>query len=155
MKTIFILLLLLGFLSCGKNPSSPSRNRSLQTVTDPGYFYLMNDYRIKLGLLPLTYSSVIEEEAKTHSEWMASGKGPFGHEGWEERCKRLRTHYRSLRCGEIVAMGQKTPERVLEAWLGSPPHRASIEFAEWTHTGVGVARNTDGKLFWTQIFLKL
>lgn len=155
MKTFFILLLLAVLLSCGKKSQEDQSFKSIDALSSSSYVILMNDYRMRMGLAPLIYSKAIEISASEHSREMALGNRPFGHEGWKERCKFLRAELKSKSCGEIVAVGQKSDEDVLESWLSSAPHRNSIEKPDWTHTGVGVFRNKNGRLFWTQIFLKL
>lgn len=156
MKTL-IALMLLTLVGCGKTEKKsvliPEGRRD--EVTTPGYVQLVNEYRSKLGLSVLTYSPMIEELAQGHSLWMSQGPGRFGHYGWKNRCKQLRRELRSDMCGEIVAFGQKTPESVLEAWLGSPSHRRTIENPEWTHTGVGLVYNSDGRPYWTQVFIRI
>lgn len=156
MKTFILLLALLGLVACGKDSSGSKPDGKFEPVKpDDSYFHLVNEYREQLGLDRLKYLSAIEVEALDHSEWMAGGAGRFGHFGWKGRCKRLRTKLRAYACGEIVAMGQKTPNDVLLAWLSSPPHRAAIEDPKWTHTGIGIAKNSEGRLYWTQMFLSL
>jgi uncharacterized protein YkwD len=54
--------------------------------------------------------------------------------------------------GENVAAGHTSPATVMAAWLGSPGHRANIERPEYQAIGVGVARATGGKHYWTQDF---
>lgn len=109
---------------------------------------------MKLGLKPLTYSDTVEELALEHSHWM-SKSNQFGHAGWKERCRKLRSEESAVNCGEIVARGQESAESVLEAWLSSSPHKKSIENPEWTHTGIGVAEDADGRKYWTQMFIKI
>lgn len=159
MKTFFILLILMGLASCGKNSSDSNKTITIRPVkpapSTSNYFDIVNDYRVKLGLRPLIHSAIIQEVAYGHSRYMSEGWGRFGHAGWRTRCGRLRAETRADLCGEIVAMGQATPEAVLEAWLGSPPHRAAIENPRYTHTGIGVAKNNEGRLYWTQMFLEL
>jgi len=155
MKTFFILLLLAVLLSCGKESDKSLAYDSPYTFKDYRYMGLFNEHRIRLGLPPLTYLKSIEKTATQHSMDMAEGKRPFGHEGLKERCKILKAEFKSTACGEIVAAGQGNGEEVLESWLRSPPHRDSIEKPSWTHTGLSVFKNKNGRLFWTQIFLKL
>jgi uncharacterized protein YkwD len=155
MKTFIFLVILAVLLSCGKSSSDSSRTKKQESVSDSSYFSLMNEYRMKLGLKPLILSALIQDIALEHSEWMADGAGPFGHEGWKERCRRLRVEYDAAGCGEIVARGQKTPEEALEAWLSSPPHRKSLENPAWTHTGIGISTSASGQVYWTQMFLKV
>lgn len=155
MKTYLFFLILALLLSCGKGGESGSGGfRTSEDLRTFGYFELMNSYRVSLGLTPLKYLNDIEDVAREHSLWMSQG-GLFGHYGWRKRCSELRKKLDSFACGEIVAMGQKTPEAVLTAWINSEPHRESIEKPDWTHTGVSVEVSSSGRHYWTQIFLRL
>lgn len=149
-------MVLVTLASCGKNESGKSnRERSQNPVTTENSLTdLMNKHRRSIGLRALKYNLQIEDVAVEHSAYMATG-GAFGHGGWRSRCARLRVEFGANNCGEIVAMGQATPEAVLRAWLNSPPHRRAIENPEFTHTGIGIAKNRYGRIYWTQLFLKI
>jgi chitodextrinase len=54
--------------------------------------------------------------------------------------------------GENIAWGYTTAQSVVNGWLGSPGHKANIENPNFTSTGVGVASNAAGQLYWTQSF---
>lgn len=56
--------------------------------------------------------------------------------------------------GENIAMGQTTPEEVVNDWMNSPGHRANILSATYTQTGVGYAKNKNGTVYWSQMFIK-
>lgn len=56
--------------------------------------------------------------------------------------------------GENIAMGQRTPQAVMTAWMNSPGHRSNILGASYTQIGVGLARNKNGTSYWTQMFIK-
>jgi uncharacterized protein YkwD len=154
MKTFLILLVLFGLAACGKKDHDSRPEREINPITENKYLELVNRHRKSIGLKALKYDLIIEDVAVDHAEYMATG-GAFGHGGWRSRCNRLRAEFDADSCGEIVAMGQTTPEDVLKAWLKSPPHRQSIENPEWTHTGVGLAKNKFGRTYWTQLFLKI
>ncbi len=159
MKTAILICLLLGVASCGKKSSSSShKERHHDEVTDDSfeeeYIKHLNNYRDSLGLRKLQYVKVIEDVATEHSAYMASGIGRFGHWGWKNRCNKLLNELQGRNCAEIVAMGQKTPLDVLNAWINSPTHRRRIEDRSATHTGLGVRKNKDGIVFWTQIFIE-
>lgn len=158
MKTLMLLFLLVGTFSCGKNENKKFvqiPERSTDPVVTPEYLNLFNNYRMQLGLRPLTYSPIIEEVAAGHSLWMSQGLGRFGHYGWKSRCRKLNRELRSDMCGEIIAFGQKSPEAVLQAWIDSPSHRKSLENPEWTHTGLGLVWNSKGRPYWTQVFVRI
>jgi hypothetical protein len=162
MKHILFLVCILGFshLSFSQVPVVQSPWEEAHEVSswpiDPlEYHKLMNEYRVSIGLKPLEYLVPVEKVARYHSQGMASKKRPFGHIGWQYRCKWLNKSLKAKNCGEIVAFGQKTPEAVLKAWIESQDHRESLEKPDWTHTGLGIARNSYGRIYWTQMFVKL
>ncbi|RHW41738.1 SCP-like extracellular protein [Neobacillus notoginsengisoli] len=56
--------------------------------------------------------------------------------------------YRSA--GENIAMGQRTPQEVVQAWMNSEGHRQNILNRDFTHIGVGFEQ---GGYYWTQMFI--
>ncbi|WP_379150678.1 CAP domain-containing protein [Paenibacillus sp. sgz5001063] len=50
--------------------------------------------------------------------------------------------------GENIAMGQKTPQEVMTAWMNSTGHRANILSANFNYIGVGYDNN-----YWVQEFI--
>lgn len=50
--------------------------------------------------------------------------------------------------GENIAMGQKTPQEVVTAWMNSEGHRANILNANFNYIGVGYDNN-----YWVQMFI--
>ncbi len=54
--------------------------------------------------------------------------------------------------GENIAMGHKTPEAVVKAWMESPGHRQNILNVDFRNIGIGVY-NDNGTIYWTQMFI--
>ncbi|WP_044340382.1 CAP domain-containing protein [Rossellomorea aquimaris] len=54
---------------------------------------------------------------------------------------------------ENIAVGQKTPESVVNAWMNSPGHRKNILNKQVTHIGVGTAKDPSQGIYWTQMFI--
>jgi uncharacterized protein YkwD len=52
--------------------------------------------------------------------------------------------------GENIAMGQSTPQAVVNAWMNSEGHRANILSTSYTQIGVGYVANGN---YWTQWFI--
>ena len=52
--------------------------------------------------------------------------------------------------GENIAMGQRTPEEVVNAWMNSEGHRANILNASFTQIGMGYVAEGN---YWTQMFI--
>ena len=56
--------------------------------------------------------------------------------------------------GENIAKGQRTPQEVMNAWMNSPGHRSNILSPSFSHIGVGLARDKNGRTYWTQMFIR-
>src|SRR5690606_26416974 len=107
MKIVSILFIFLSFLSCGKNSTTNSTEKTQQEIISNTYLDMVNQHRKSLGLRTLIQSETIKEIAQKHSDSMANGKVRFGHSGWKQRCGELNSALGSSACSEIVAMGQK------------------------------------------------
>jgi uncharacterized protein YkwD len=115
----------------------------------------VNRHRRARGLAPLDLDSRVARQARLHSQAMAAGTTPFGHDGFEGRVEALRRVMSCARTAENVASNQGHRDPASEAvrgWLESRGHRQNIE-GRYELTGVGVARNRKGEVFFTQIFV--
>jgi len=56
--------------------------------------------------------------------------------------------------GENIAMGQRTSQEVVTAWMNSPGHRSNILSSAYTEIGVGLAKSSNGTCYWTQMFIR-
>lgn len=163
MKAFTICFLLILFVACKKESSdfllSADTNivDSTSTQTFNQEFHrLVNEHRMGLGLHPLIMNEEVNIIAREHSANMASGNVSFGHSGFSSRCSMARKVLGGGNlCAENVAMGQKNPEALFDAWMDSPTHRGNIEQERITHTGFGYFRSGNGPYYWTQIYLEL
>ncbi len=57
-------------------------------------------------------------------------------------------------CGENIAAGYATPEKVVEGWMNSPGHRANILNERFEEIGVGVVE-ANGYFYWVQLFIRV
>ena len=113
----------------------------------------VNAYRKTKGLLPLHLLALANLEAASHSSNMASKRVPFGHAGFNQRAIDLANElHGTSSTGENVAYGKMTWQQVIDAWLKSPEHKANIE-GRFDYTGVGVAKDSKGVVYYTQIFV--
>jgi len=114
----------------------------------------VNAHRRTKGLPPLRLMALAASEAARHSSNMASKKVPFGHAGFNQRAVNIANElHGTSSTGENVAFGKMTWKQVIDAWLKSPEHRANIE-GPFNYTGVGVAKDSRGVIYYTQIFVK-
>ncbi len=111
----------------------------------------VNNDRRQHGLPDLELESLESSLAGKHSRDMAGGQVPFGHDGFNKRAKEIQKALGSTEVGENVASGNMTAREVVDGWLNSPGHKRNIE-GNFTHTGIGYARDKKGNIFFTQIF---
>ena len=93
--------------------------------------------------------------ARRHSAAMAAHARGVGHEGFDDRVLILRRALATRRTGENVALnrGYRDPAaEALRGWIASAGHRRNLE-GPYEATGIGVARNPDGELYFTQLFV--
>jgi uncharacterized protein YkwD len=117
---------------------------------------LVNAHRVHQGLVPLTYDARLAVLAREHSESMAAGRVPFGHDGFEDRSRRIRSFIAYRRVAENVHWNDYPPERsagiAVSGWLASARHRANIE-GTFDVTGIGASRDAEGRTWFTQLFV--
>ncbi len=114
----------------------------------------VNEYRKSKGLPALHLLSIASLQAANHSNNMALKKVAFGHAGFNQRAIAIANElHGTSSTGENVAFGKLTAKQVIEAWLKSPDHKANIE-GPFYYTGVGVARDSRGVVYYTQLFVK-
>ena len=118
---------------------------------------LINQHRASLGLRQLAVSSTLTASSQWKSLHMA-GYGYFSHDDPAPPVART-AYQRAKDCGyagswwgENIAYGYTSAQSVVNGWLGSSGHRANIENPNFSSTGVGVASNASGRLYWTQNF---
>lgn len=115
----------------------------------------VNQYRQSQNLQPLTVDPRVSEQARSHSQQMASGNVPFSHQGFEQRIQKISSVIPYLRGAENVAFnkGYSEPgEQAVDGWLKSPGHLKNIE-GSYNLTGVGIVKNAKGEYYFTQIFI--
>ncbi|MFZ4076685.1 MAG: CAP domain-containing protein [Legionellaceae bacterium] len=114
----------------------------------------LNRFRATHGLPPLVLNPVISQEARVHSQEMARHVVPFGHDGFPRRLSHLVHTIPNANGGaENVAYNYKTAKIVAEGWINSPGHRKNI-LGRYNLTGIGIVRDSAGKLYYTQLFLR-
>ena len=115
----------------------------------------VNAYRDDIGLTPLSLVARISEISRVHSEDMANGIVSFGHAGFLDRIDELSADFEIVAAAENVATNQGHSDPISVAlgdWLDSEGHRDNME-GVFTATGVGVAQDSEGSYYFTQIYL--
>ena len=122
-------------------------------------FLLINEIRRKNGMKDLIWSDQVANIARQHSQSMATNKF-FSHRGLDGSMIDDRADAVGLKkwwaIGENIAFNRgyaKPAEFAVECWMDSQGHRRNLLDARWRETGVGVAVNSDGSYYFTQVFL--
>lgn len=111
---------------------------------------LVNIERANNGLSPLSEDSALADFAQTRSSEIIqkfSHERPNGNRAVKDAMSLggMRT------AGENIAMGQPTPEAVVDAWMNSEGHRKNILTEDFTMIGVGCSYG-GGTYYWVQVF---
>ncbi|MGG3738755.1 CAP domain-containing protein [Aeribacillus pallidus] len=113
---------------------------------------LTNNERAKFGLPALTFEPELAKVAREKANDMARNHY-FSHTSPTygspfDMMKQFGISYRTA--GENIAMGQRSPEQVVNDWMNSEGHRKNILNPNFTHIGVGYVENGH---YWTQMFI--
>jgi uncharacterized protein YkwD len=116
---------------------------------------LINAYRRKNGLKPLTIDTKLTEAAKAHSRDLAkwdriSHYGSDGSNPWD---RVRRTGYKASLAAENVGTGQVTLDEVFKGWRKSPGHNKNLLLKDARHMGIALVYDakTEFKTFWTLV----
>ncbi len=115
---------------------------------------LTNQAREKEKLRPLKPNPRLFQAARNHSANMArQGKMEHVLDGKTPVQRVEATGYRWRRAGENIAYGLNTPiEGIFKSWMESQHHRENILRPEFREIGIGVASNSRGEVYYTQVF---
>lgn len=122
---------------------------------------LINVERRKIGARPLVLDSNLLRLARLHSENMVR-QNFFAHVGCDGLDAMGRVEAAGIRDWRALAENiaynhERFPDplsQVVGRWMQSVKHRHNILNSDFTHTGLGIARADDGRIFFTQVFMK-
>lgn len=95
---------------------------------------LINRYRERNGLAPLTISQDLVALAGEHSASMAAQR-QLTHDGFDERYTRASSRV----CIENVGWNFQTAESLMDGWRHSPAHHRNLLEAKVARMGIAVA----------------
>lgn len=113
---------------------------------------LVNAHRKSLNLSELEHLNVISGVANGHTNYMIAA-GQASHDNFPERVQNLKTNANAKTVGENVAYGFSTAQGVVNGWLNSSGHKKIIEDSSYTHFGISTDSNSEGRNYFTHIFI--
>ncbi|MFF0885295.1 CAP domain-containing protein [Streptomyces sp. NPDC003456] len=114
---------------------------------------LVNQERSRSGCRPLKVNGQLSAAAQKYAGVMGRS-GVLSHRGPDGSTMSSRVKaagYAGSSLGENIAQGQRSPEQVMRAWMGSSGHRANILNCRFQDIGVGVSKVGNGP-WWVQNF---
>jgi uncharacterized YkwD family protein len=133
-------------------PTQTTQTTSALSAYEQKVVDLTNQERAKNGLAALKVDTALSKVAREKSLDM-SKNGYFSHTSPTygspfDMMKQFGISYQYA--GENIAMGQRTPEEVVQAWMNSEGHRKNILSANFNYIGVGYVESGN---YWTQMFI--
>lgn len=160
-KFIFVVLAftLLTLTSCTSDSENVINSNTIETEKNYSHSVVelelldeINTYRVSQGLNPLQIIEHISFKSSEHNEYMISVKN-VSHNGFNERIANLKLVLGAARVGENVAYGYSTAISTINAWIKSESHHANL-VGDYTHFGVSIKKDADGKKYYTNMFIK-
>jgi uncharacterized protein YkwD len=149
MKKRLTLLVLALCLMLSAHSAALALMRSATVVTQPALagevFRQVNLERTKRGLGALRSNAELDRAARVRAGEIAR---KFSHTRPDGRAWRTVS---SAAYGENIAMGQRTADKVMAAWMTSSGHRANILRPSYGSIGV-CAVVSGGVTYWVQLF---
>jgi uncharacterized protein YkwD len=116
---------------------------------------LINGYRSRHGLKPLSLNAELTAAAKSHSRDLAKWDriSHFGSDGSNPWDRVKRAGYNPRVAAENVGTGQNSFDEVLKGWEASPGHNKNLLLADADNMGLALVQDpkTEFKTFWTLV----
>jgi len=117
-------------------------------------FTLINNYRITLGLQPLISNAFTSNViCEPHVEYCIK-LGYASHNNFPQRYNKIKDNIPAERISEIVSSGFHNPDGVVNGFRNSTDHNKSL-VGDYTHMGISVKSDRNGKLYTCIINLKV
>lgn len=161
LRVLLLLTIIITMNSCSSDSSetntSESANAKVMSYTynssELEAMNIINEYRVSEGLNPLQQINHISFKSEEHDDYMIVNN-VVNHNNFVSRSENLVSVLGAKRVGENVAYNYNTPQAAVKAWLNSPSHKENI-VGNYTHFGIAIKTNADGKKYYTNIFVKI
>ena len=160
-KIALFLLVSISMVSCSKEEEATAAPVVNTAQLNAKYSYiaeeeevlaLINNYRVNIGLNSLEKVDYISFKSEEHDKYMIS-TGQMTHNFFQDRYENIVQALGATNVSENLAYNFNSAEAVFNAWLNSPSHKANID-GNFTHFGISIRANAEGKKYYTNIFMK-
>ena len=161
-KIALFLLVSISIVSCSKDEEATTAEQVVNTAQlNAKYNYvaeeeevlvLINNYRASHNLKVLEKVDYISFKSEEHDNYMIS-TGQMTHNFFQDRFENIVQALGAKNVSENLAYNFSSAQAVFNAWLNSPSHKANID-GDFTHFGISIRANAEGKKYYTNIFMK-
>ena len=139
-------------LSCSKEPAETAVIPVAENVpsVESELLELVNEHRTSLGYSPLSFSQLAYDYANQHTDYMVS-TGTISHYNFSARASSIAEEVNAQAVAENLAKDHPSAEKAFEGWLASDSHRKTLE-GDFSHTAISVKKDSNGALYFTQLF---
>lgn len=162
LKLLFVLSISLLLYSCSSDEdgiytTNKTEFQDISLSYTPMEFEilsLINEHRNSIGLSTLNTINLISQQAINHTSYMID-EGIVSHDNFDSRYQKLVQKIAAKNVGENVAYGFRSAEAVVSSWLNSEGHRRVIESSIFTNFGISTKQDSNGRNYFTHIFVKI
>jgi uncharacterized protein YkwD len=153
-----LLLLAAPLVLADDKKEAPKTETRTERSDEQTLLELVNKERAKKKLPPLRPNAILSKVARGHSANMAKqGKMEHVLDGKDPGDRVLAAGYDWGKVSENIAVseppGAPLPQIVKE-WMNSETHRKNLLSDRVTETGLGIAKNSKGEVYYTQLFAR-
>jgi uncharacterized protein YkwD len=127
--------------------------RPVQPLNPESALAAVNGFRAENGLQPLvldarlTQAAAVQSKAQAERSWI----GHYGADGSTAKDRARRAGFPAKIASENVAAGQKSFADAMRFWEQSSGHRTNLLRPNVTAIGVAMAKNQNGRAYWTLV----
>ena len=115
---------------------------------------LTNIERAKEGAQPLKYNKALQDAAMLRAKEISVIFSHTRPNGTDSSTAGKDVGAAGI-SGENIAMGYGSPEDVVEGWMNSSGHKATMMMNSFCYMGVGFYKSDNGMYYWTQEFASM
>ena len=108
---------------------------------------------MSIGLNALEKNDYVSFKSEEHDNYMITNN-VVSHDDFVARSEDIMKKVGAKTVSENIAYNYNSPQAAVDAWLKSPAHKANIE-GNFTHFGLSIRVNAEGKKYYTNIFAKI
>jgi uncharacterized protein YkwD len=154
MKLKILIIISLLFTSCSKQDETiyPQYTYNF-SQQENAVMNATNVYRNQIGLNTLKSIQHIGYISEEHNIYMIE-QDTISHDYFQQRSDNLIQTLHAGHVGEVLAYNYTSPQSVLNAWINSPGHKNIIE-GDFTNFGIAIKQDSNGRKYYTFIFVRI